>query len=146
MATASILFAAAILYTGNTYQHIKEMMGTISISFFSHTLRESVQIRSFFRSVFSHIQSKYGKIRIRKNSIFGHFSRSDVSHNFIQRNYLFSAMHRIYTTHRKIRFDEAAEQNKIWLLGNGRRDWPKYKAKHDPYTIMESTGGETLDF
>ena len=46
----------------------------------------SVQIRSFFWSVFSriqsgyfvslHIQSKYGKIRTRKNSVFGHFSRS----------------------------------------------------------------------
>ena len=44
----------------------------------------SVQIRSFFLSVFSCIrteygdllQSKYRKIRTRKNSVFGHFSRS----------------------------------------------------------------------
>ena len=46
---------------------------------------KSVEIQSFFWSVFSHIrteygeilQSKCGKIRTRKNSIFGHFSRSN---------------------------------------------------------------------
>ena len=42
---------------------------------------KSVQIRSFFWSVFScrvslRIQSEYGKIRTRKNSVFEHFSRS----------------------------------------------------------------------
>ena len=35
-----------------------------------------VQIRSFFWSVFSCIQSEHRKIRTRKNSVFGHFSRS----------------------------------------------------------------------
>ena len=38
---------------------------------------KSVQIRSFCWSVFSLIQSEYGEIRTRKNSVFGHFSRSD---------------------------------------------------------------------
>ena len=38
----------------------------------------SVQIRSFFWSIFSCIQSKCGKIRTRKNSVFGHFSRSGI--------------------------------------------------------------------
>ena len=38
---------------------------------------KSVRIRSFFWSVFSCIQSEYRKIRTRKNSVFGHFSRSD---------------------------------------------------------------------
>ena len=38
---------------------------------------KSVQIRSFFWSVFSRIQPECGKIRTRKNSIFGHFSHSD---------------------------------------------------------------------
>ena len=39
--------------------------------------RESVQIRSFFWSVFSHIRTEYGEIlRTRKNSVSGHFSRS----------------------------------------------------------------------
>ena len=37
---------------------------------------KSVQIRSLFWSVFSCIQSEYRKIRNRKNSVFGHFSRS----------------------------------------------------------------------
>ena len=38
---------------------------------------KSVQIRSFCWSVLSLIQSEYGEIRTRKNSVFGHFSRSD---------------------------------------------------------------------
>ena len=38
---------------------------------------KSVQIRGFTWSSFSRIQSKFGKIRTRKNSVFGHFSRSD---------------------------------------------------------------------
>ena len=37
---------------------------------------ESFQIRGFFWSVFSCIQSDYRKIQIRKNSVPGHFSRS----------------------------------------------------------------------
>ena len=37
---------------------------------------KSVQIRSYFWSVFSCIQSEYRKIRIRNNSVFGHFLRS----------------------------------------------------------------------
>ena len=40
------------------------------------SLREKCPIRSFFWSVFSRIRTEYGKIRARKNSIFGHFSRS----------------------------------------------------------------------
>ena len=52
----------------------------------------SVQIRSFFWSVFSRIRSEYGvslrthsecaKIRTRKNSVFRHFSRSDEERTF----------------------------------------------------------------
>ena len=37
---------------------------------------KSVQSRSIFWSLFSCIQSEYRKIRIRKNSVFRHFSRS----------------------------------------------------------------------
>ena len=37
---------------------------------------KSVQIRSIFWSVFSRIRTEYGKIRTRKYSVFGHFSRS----------------------------------------------------------------------
>ena len=42
-----------------------------------------VQIRSFVCSVFFRIQSECEKIRTRKNSLFGHFSRSD-KHRHIQ--------------------------------------------------------------
>ena len=38
---------------------------------------KSVQIRSFFWSAFSCIWTEYRKIRPRKDSAFGHFSRSD---------------------------------------------------------------------
>ena len=38
---------------------------------------KSVKIRSFFWSVFSRIQSKYEKIRTRKNLVFGHFLHSE---------------------------------------------------------------------
>ena len=38
---------------------------------------KSVQIRSFFWSVFSRIRTECGKIRIRKNSVFGYFSRRE---------------------------------------------------------------------
>ena len=40
-----------------------------------HCLK-SIQIRSFFWSLFSRIQTEYEKIRTRKNFVFGHFSRS----------------------------------------------------------------------
>ena len=33
----------------------------------------------FFWSIFSCFQSEYKKIRIRKNSVFGHFSRSELT-------------------------------------------------------------------
>ena len=39
---------------------------------------KSVQILSFLCSVFSRIQSEYGKIQNRKSSVFGHFSCSDM--------------------------------------------------------------------
>ena len=39
---------------------------------------KSVQIRSYFWSVFFCIQSEYRKIRTRNNSVFGHFSRSAI--------------------------------------------------------------------
>ena len=44
----------------------------------SHCVK-SVQMRSFFWSVFSYIWTKYRKIQTRKSSVFGHFSRSEYS-------------------------------------------------------------------
>ena len=49
--------------------------GILQLFLLSHALR--VQVRSFFWSIFSCIWTKYRKIRTRKYSIFGHFSRSD---------------------------------------------------------------------
>ena len=42
---------------------------------------KSVQIRSYFWSVFSCIRIEYRKIRTRNNSVFGHFSRSVIDSN-----------------------------------------------------------------
>ena len=39
---------------------------------------KSVQIRSFFWSVFSRLRTECRKIRTRKNSVFGYFQRSDM--------------------------------------------------------------------
>ena len=38
---------------------------------------KSVQIRSYFWSVYSCIRTEYNKIPTRNNSVFGQFSRSD---------------------------------------------------------------------
>ena len=43
---------------------------------------KSIQVRSYFWSVFSCIQSEYRKIRTRNNFVFGHFPRSAVLSNF----------------------------------------------------------------
>ena len=64
--------------------------GSIFLKFVTYALYEKYPLRSFFQSVFSRIrteteiysvffriQSKCRKIRTRKNSVFGHFSRSD---------------------------------------------------------------------
>ena len=51
----------------------------------SHCVK-SVPMRSFFWSVFSYIWTKYRKIRTRKNSVFGHFSRIEYS-QVLRNNY-----------------------------------------------------------
>ena len=61
---------------------------------------KSVQKRSFFWSEFSHIRTEYGEIavflriqtkcgqkRTRKNSVFGHFSRSVSLKEFVTTSY-----------------------------------------------------------
>ena len=40
------------------------------------TLCEKCPSKEFFLAVFFRIQTEYGKIRTRKGSVFGHFSRS----------------------------------------------------------------------
>ena len=48
----------------------------------SHWLK-SVQIWSFFWSVFSHIHTEYREIRTRKNCVFGHFPRTELAHDLL---------------------------------------------------------------
>ena len=50
---------------------------------------KSVQIRSFFWSVFSCIRIEYRKIRTRKYSVFGHFSPSGRFLKFLNSNFRF---------------------------------------------------------
>ena len=58
----------------------------------------SVQIRSYFWSEFSGIQSEYMKIRTRNNSLFGHFSRSDSYFSAIRKiEKLFLIIHSVST-------------------------------------------------
>ena len=61
--------------------------GMLRCSGFSNLCVKSVQIPSFFCSVFSLIQSEYGKIRTRKSSIFGHFLRSEWLVSFLNSHY-----------------------------------------------------------
>ena len=52
---------------------------------------KNVQIRSFFWSVFSHIQTGYGKTRTRKNSIFGQFLLSDYINDLLLFLHIYSS-------------------------------------------------------
>ena len=45
---------------------------------------KNIQIRRYFCSVFSCIQSEYRKIRTRNNSVFGHFSRSVIKSKLVK--------------------------------------------------------------
>ena len=84
--------AASAIWTG--WKDVLKIFNNGSIwkktCFVIHLRKENEYLRSFFWSVFSHIwsdtdnQSKYGKARTRKNSVFEHFSRSiNYTHLFI---------------------------------------------------------------
>ena len=69
-----------------------------------HQCVKSVQIRSFFSSVFSHIQHQYRKTWTSKNSVFGHFSRSEQTinlliHKISATNHSLSSHHSSYRHH-----------------------------------------------
>ena len=57
--------------------HQKWIAYRVAVRFVTTHCMKSVQIRSFVWSVFSGIQSECGKIRTKKNSVFGQFFRSD---------------------------------------------------------------------
>ena len=55
---------------------------------------KSVEIRSFFRSVFSHVRTEYRKKRTRINSVFGNFLRSrNGMDEFVSRQKFFPLIH-----------------------------------------------------
>ena len=60
------------------------------------TCEKSVQIRSYFWSVFSCIRTEYRKMRTRNNSVFGHFSRNVRSLLYFLRKYESSRTFRPY--------------------------------------------------
>ena len=69
-----------------------------------HQCVKSVQIRSFFSSVFSYIQHQYRKAWTSKNSVFGHFSRSGQTinlliHKISATNHSLSSHHSSYRHH-----------------------------------------------
>ena len=70
---------------------IKSAQSLLLWNFFTWKIHcvKSVQIRSFFWSVFSCIQSEYRKIPTRKSSSFGLFSHSDIN-NIVLVSSLFS--------------------------------------------------------
>ena len=58
--------------------HIWDSVNTKIVNGWKSFSVKSVEIRSFFWSIFSCIQSEYRKIQTRKNSVFWHFSRSAI--------------------------------------------------------------------
>ena len=72
---------------------------------------KSVQIRSFFWSLFSCIQSEYRNRRTRNNSVFGHFSRSDSFAVNNLSNTIFDVSHSFTLLQAKCLL--------IWLMLNG---------------------------
>ena len=68
-------------YTPTEYRNTETYSEPFQTSKIDHFAKKhytkSVQIRIFFWSVFSCTRTEYRKIRTRKNSVFGHFSRSD---------------------------------------------------------------------
>ena len=60
----------------SAYKNMSNMEGNKKYNMGTFHCVKSVQIRSFFWSVFSCIRTEYRKIRTRNNSVFRHFSRS----------------------------------------------------------------------
>ena len=64
----------------------------------------------------------------------------------IQKNFLYPAIHRVYTTNRTLLLESAKEKSEIHLLADGRCDSPDCNAKYGTYTLMDSQSGHILDF
>ena len=89
------LFCLRVLFLLETTlkAHIKIPQYMISIfRSWSSWCVKSVQIRSYFWSLFSCIQSEYRKIRTRNNSVFWHFSRSLLVYSNLKSKILFKSI------------------------------------------------------
>ena len=91
---------------------------------------KSVQIRSYFWSVFSCIQSEYRKILTRNNSVFGHFSRNvwvknSSTSNFIQQQQQPQKPQKISLKHASQVAEEFSLPKKDLLPPNRQQIWPK---------------------
>ncbi|XP_057308719.1 uncharacterized protein LOC130647027 [Hydractinia symbiolongicarpus] len=65
----------------------------------------------------------------------------------IQKKYIFQAIHKIYSTHRELRFQSYLEGNEaLDLAGDKRCDSPGYSAKYGTYTLLNSKSNEIVDF
>ena len=51
MATGNIFLSAAILFTGNTFQRIKELMNVINVCFISHTTFNKIEKKYLFPAI-----------------------------------------------------------------------------------------------
>ena len=51
MAAGDIFLSAAILFTGNTFQRIKELMGVINVSFIGYTTFNKIQKKYLFLAI-----------------------------------------------------------------------------------------------
>ena len=85
------------------------MQRIILMHFMLHCVK-SVQIRSFFCSLFSHIQTECGKIRTSKNSVFGHFT------HYINKKQFVKKVHATAIILRNIRFWQMTGQFLSYLL------------------------------
>ena len=64
---------------------------------------------------------------------------SNVTFYKIQKRWRHPAIHKVYCTHKDIRFSVYTEGNlDISLIGDGRCDSPGYNAKYGTYTLMDS--------
>ena len=72
--TASLSESWRVFFAMDIKEHKLIMPLVVTLK---HSVK-SVQIRSFFWAVFSCIRTEYRKIQTTKNSIFGHFSRSEI--------------------------------------------------------------------
>ena len=69
-----------------------------------------------------------------------------VTYYRIQKKYLFPAIHKVYCTHREIRYGMYLEDNEnLDMVGDGRCDSPGYNAEYGTYTLMNSKNNDIID-